>query len=138
MTGRLRTVQSPSLSDIDARLPDLGLLAAGERALHVAELRKAELLGELGVEPELGASGIDEEIDLVAAVYPHADDRQRRGFQEFEARGLPVPVHLIGRLALEALQLGDVQVGYCSMISLLLPTSTPLSAAAAFWKSSRR
>src|SRR4249919_3437779 len=84
------------------------MLTASERALNVAELRKPKLLREVGVEPELRTPGIDEEADL-AAVHAHADHRQRSSVQEFEARGLPVAVHIIRRLAVEALQLRNVQ-----------------------------
>ena len=65
--------------DFNARLPNVGVLAAGKRALHLAELRKAKLLGELRVERDLRAAGVDEEGDLVAAVYAHADQGQRIG-----------------------------------------------------------
>ena len=61
------------------RLPNVSVLAAGKRALHLAELRKAKLLGELRVERDLRTPGVDEEGDLVAAVYAHADHRQRIG-----------------------------------------------------------
>ena len=91
--GQVPNSPIAELERFDARLTDLGLLTASERALHVSKLRKAELLREVGVEPELRATGIDEEADLVAAVYAHIDDRQRSSVQEFEARGLPVPVH---------------------------------------------
>ena len=38
------------------------MLAAGERALHLAKLGKAELLGEVGIERDLRAAGVDEEV----------------------------------------------------------------------------
>ncbi len=44
-----------------------------------------------------------------AAVHAHADERQRIGPQEFHARALPVAAHLVGHLALEALQLRDIE-----------------------------
>src|SRR6185369_10428100 len=64
----------------DPPLLDLGVLAAGEGALHRAELRNAKLPGKVGVERDLRASGVDKEGDFVAAVYPHIDQRQRIGF----------------------------------------------------------
>ena len=59
---------------IDARLPDLGLLSARKRALHLLE---AELFRELRVEPELRTTSIDEEGDFVPAIDAHVDDGQR-------------------------------------------------------------
>ena len=117
---------------------DLSVLSAGKRALYRAELRDAKLLGEVRVERDLRTPGIDEEGDFVAAVYAHANHRQRIGLYELQTRTRPVAMQFIRSLALEALQLRNVQVGYCEIISLLLLTSTPFSEAAAFWKSSRR
>ena len=78
--------------------------------MHLAELGKAELLGEVGIERDLRAAGVDEEDDLLAAIHPHADDRQRAGgVDEFEPRDLAVALQFIGRLAFEALKRGDVQ-----------------------------
>src|SRR5207237_3402535 len=88
---------------------DLGMLAAGKRALHRPELWDAKLLGELRIECHLRTPGIDEEGNLVAAVDAHLDHRQRIGLEEFDTRTCPVAMHLIGRLALEALQLRNIQ-----------------------------
>ena len=85
------------------------MLTAGKSALHRPELRNAKLPGEVRVERDLRTPGIDEEGDLVAAVNAHADQRQRIGLQELQARSFPGALHLIGRLALEALQLRDIQ-----------------------------
>ena len=59
---------------------DLSVLPAGKGALYRPELRDAKLLGELRVERDLRTAGVDEESDLVAAVYAHVDHRQRIGF----------------------------------------------------------
>ena len=85
------------------------MLAAGKSALHRPELRDAKLPGEFRVERNLRASGVDEESDLVAPVHAHADQRQRICPQELQTRTLPVAMHLIGRLALEAPQLRNIQ-----------------------------
>ena len=47
----------------------LGVLAAGKRALHLAELRQAKLLREVRVERDFRTPGVDEEGDLLAAVH---------------------------------------------------------------------
>src|SRR5436309_2276949 len=61
----------------DPPLLNFSMLAAGKSALHRAELRDVQLAGEVRIERNLRASGVDEEGDLVAPVYAHADQRQR-------------------------------------------------------------
>jgi hypothetical protein len=90
-------------------LLNLGVLAAGKGALHGAELRDAQLPGEVRVERNLRAPGVDEKGDLAAAVHAHAHQRQRIRPQESQARRLAIALHLIRRLALEALELRDIQ-----------------------------
>jgi hypothetical protein len=85
------------------------MLAAGKGALYRPELRDAELPGEVCVEGDLRTPGVDEEGDLVAAVYAYADHRQRIGPDELQARTFPAAMHFIGGLALEALQLRYIQ-----------------------------
>ena len=80
------------------------MLTAGKSALHRAELRDVQLAGEVRIERNLRASGVDEEGDLVAPVYAHADQRQRICPQELETHRLSVAAHFIRPLALEALQ----------------------------------
>ncbi len=69
----------------------------------------AKLLGEVRVECNLRAPGVDEKSDLVAPVYADTDQRQRICPQELETHDLPVALHLIGCLALEALQLRNIE-----------------------------
>ena len=78
---------------VDPRLLDLGVLTAGKRALHVAELRQAKLLGELRVERDLRTAGVDEEGDLVTAIDAYTDQGQRIGLEEFHARELTIALH---------------------------------------------
>ena len=85
------------------------MLPAGKCALYRAELRDAKLLGEIRVERDLRTPGIDEEGDFLAAVYAHVDHRQRIGLYELHTRACPVAMQFIGRLALETLQLRNVQ-----------------------------
>ena len=65
---------------VDPPLLDIGVLAAGKNALDRPESRHAKLPAEVGIESHLRTAGIDEEGDFVAAVYAHADHRQRIGF----------------------------------------------------------
>ena len=85
------------------------MLSAGKGALYRAELRDAKLPGEVRIERDLRTPGIDEEGDFVAAIYAHANHRQRIGFYELQSRTRPVAMQFIGSLALEALQLRNVQ-----------------------------
>ena len=93
----------------DPPLLNLGVLATGKSALHRPELRDAKLPGEFRVERHLRAAGVDEKSDLVAPVHAHADQWQRVCPQEFQTRTLPIAAHLVRRLALEALQLRNIQ-----------------------------
>ena len=77
-----QVVDRPVADGEDFNPPDCwtsACCAAGKGALHLAELRKAKLLGELRVERDLRAPGVDEEGGLLAAVYAHADQGQRIG-----------------------------------------------------------
>ena len=65
---------------------DLSVLATGKGACYRAELRDAKLEGEFRIERDLRTPGIDEEGEFVAAVYAHAENRQRLGLYELQTR----------------------------------------------------
>src|SRR2546423_10474228 len=85
------------------------MLPAGKRALHRAELWRPKLFRELSVKRDLRTAGIDKEGDFVLAVYAHVYDRKRIGPHEFQARTFLFALQIISLLALEALQLRNVQ-----------------------------
>src|SRR6266567_5858518 len=65
---------------VDPPLLYIGVLAAGKSTLDRPESRHAKFPAEVRIESHLRTPGIDEEGDFVAAVYAHADYRQRIGF----------------------------------------------------------
>ena len=105
------------------------MLPAGKGALHRAELRDAKLLGKVRVERDLRTSGIDEERDLVAAIYAHVEYWQRIGPYKLHVRTFHVALQFIGRLSLETLQLRNVQCRILrsnQLCSLPRPSAKPL------------
>src|SRR5262245_25761986 len=107
--GEVRDGPIPERERVDPPVLNFRLLAAGKGPLHGSELRDAELAREVAVERDFRTAGIDEEGDLLATVDAHADERQRIGFYELEARALPVAAQLVRRPALEAFKLRHVQ-----------------------------
>src|SRR5947209_7800673 len=85
------------------------LLAARKRPLYRPKLRQAQFSSKICIEQDFRTPGIDEERHRLTAIYPHADQRQRLGPQELQMRTSAVALHFIRCLALEALQLRDVQ-----------------------------
>ena len=91
-TGKFLTVQSPRRERFDPRLLNSQHADRRKTCLVLRRIAEGPARARSRVERNFRATGIDEEGDLVTAVDPHADHRQRLGLHEFGARCLrPLP-----------------------------------------------